>query len=72
MVQCDRTQPNGLAKVGTIEVRVYRHGHFIHGSLYESEKAAVQAVRAWEAIDGVVCEVDDITDHYRHGHAIAA
>jgi hypothetical protein len=56
----------------TIEVRVYRDGRFIFSQMCESEEQTAEAVRGWEGIDGVVCEVDDITDGSRHGHVIEA
>jgi hypothetical protein len=56
----------------TIEIRVYHYGHFVFSQLCESEEETAEAVRRWEQIDGVVCEVDDITDGSRHGHVIEA
>ena len=53
-----------------IEVRVYRFGQFIVSQQCASEEETAAAVRGWEEIDGVVCEVDDITDGSRHGHVI--
>jgi hypothetical protein len=53
-------------------VRVHRDGRFIFSQMCESEEETAAAVRGWEGIDGVVCEVDDITDGSRHGHVIEA
>jgi hypothetical protein len=55
-----------------IELRVYRYGQFIFSQRCESEEETAEAVRGWEDVDGVVCEVDDITDGSRHGHVVEA
>lgn len=49
----------------TIEVRVYRDGRLIERELCESEERAALVVEAWQEIDGVECEVDDLS--VRHG-----
>ena len=62
MLNTERTRrsdaPGGTP---TIEVRVYRCGQFILSQRCETEADTAAAVRGWEGIDGVVCEVDDIT-----------
>jgi hypothetical protein len=63
-------RPHVPGRTATIEMRVYRYGQFILSQLCEDEEETAEAVRGWEAIDGVVCEVDDITDGSRHGHLI--
>jgi hypothetical protein len=59
-----------LSGTPTIEVRVYRFGQFIFSQRCKSAREAAAAVHGWEAIDGVVCEVDDVADGLRHGHII--
>jgi hypothetical protein len=54
----------------TIEMRVYRYGQLIFSQLCGSEEETAEAVSGWEAVAGVVCEVDDLTDGSRHGHCI--
>jgi hypothetical protein len=67
----ERTRrPDVPVRTSTIEVRVYRDRQFIFSQLCESEEETAVAVRGWEAIDGVVCEVDDLTDGSRHGHLV--
>ena len=63
-------RPHVPDRTPTIEMRVYRDGQLIFSKLCESEEETAEAVRGWEDIDGVVCEVDDITDGSRHGHLI--
>lgn len=68
MLRCEHTQPDKLDETPLIEVRVYRFGHFIHGMVCESAEEAADAVHAWEEIDGVVCEVDDVTHRRERTH----
>jgi hypothetical protein len=70
MLSCERMRPDELAEAPTTEVRVYRFGHFIHSVLCTSDDEVAEAVRGWEDIDGVVCEVDDVTNQLRREHAI--
>ena len=49
----------------TIVVRVYRHGALVAETLCESEEEAAATVDQWSEVDGVECEVDDLT--FRHG-----
>jgi hypothetical protein len=51
----------------TIEVRVFRYGVLVASALCESEEEAALAVDEWSEIDGVECEVDDLTFHHRPG-----
>ena len=48
----------------TIEVRVYRGDEIVHRQLCESEEAATAEVTRWAEVDGVTCEVDDLS--FRH------
>lgn len=47
----------------TVEVRVYRHGVLVHQELCESEEQAALVVEEWSDLDGVSCEVDNLTPH---------
>lgn len=51
----------------TIEVRVYQHGALVHQELCESEEQAAVVVDGWSELEGVGCEVDDLTIHHRPG-----
>lgn len=51
----------------TIEVRVFRHGDLVHRELCESEEQAALVVEAWGELDGVECEVDDLSVRHRAG-----
>ncbi len=54
-------------EVPTIEVRVYRHGSLVHNELCESEEQAALVVDAWSELDGVECEVDDLSTRHHPG-----
>jgi hypothetical protein len=45
----------------TIEVRVFRHGTMVHRELCETEEQAALVVDSWSELDGVECEVDDLS-----------
>ena len=45
----------------TIEVRVYRDGELISRELCESEDEASLIVETWTELEGVTCEVDDLS-----------
>lgn len=51
----------------TVEVRVFRHGALVHRELCESEDQAALVVDEWSELDGVECEVDDLSIHHRPG-----
>jgi hypothetical protein len=51
----------------TVEVRVFRHGELVHTELCESEEQAALVVEQWSELDGVQCEVDDLTVKHRPG-----
>ncbi len=51
----------------TIEVRVFRRGQLVHQELCESEAEAAVVVDAWAELDGVECEVDDLSVRHRLG-----
>jgi flavodoxin len=51
----------------TIEVRVFRHGELVHRELCESEEQASLVIDEWAELDGVECEVDDLSVRHRPG-----
>lgn len=51
----------------TIEVRVFRHGELVHQERCESEEQASLVVDEWAELDGVECEVDDLSIHHQPG-----
>ena len=51
----------------TIEVRVYRDAVLVHQELCESEEQAALVVDEWAELDGIECEVDDLSTHNRPG-----
>lgn len=61
----NESRPQDHGETPTIEVRVYRDGRLAERELYESDDQAALAVEAWSEIEGVECEVDDLTiRHY--------
>ena len=50
-----------------IEVRVYRDGVLVQRELCESEDQAADVVDTWSELEGVVCEVDDLSVRHRPG-----
>lgn len=63
-------RPEDLGETPTIEVRVYRDGRLIERELCESDEQAVLVVEAGEEIDGVECEVDDLSIRHRPGDVL--
>jgi hypothetical protein len=51
----------------TVEVRVYRHGELVHSELCESEEQAALVIEEWSELDGVECEVDDLSVRHEPG-----
>lgn len=51
----------------TVEVRVYRHGDLVHRELCESEEQAALVIEEWSELDGVECEVDDLSVRHEPG-----
>ena len=47
-----------------LEVRVFRQGTLVHRELVESEEQAALVVERWAELDGVRCEVDDLSIHH--------
>jgi hypothetical protein len=54
----------------TIEVRVFRHGTLVHQELVESEEQAALVVDEWAELDGVQCEVDDLSIRHHPGEIL--
>jgi hypothetical protein len=54
----------------TVEVRVFRHGTLVHRELVESEEQAAAVVDEWAELDGVQCEVDDLSIRHRPGEIL--
>lgn len=67
--------PDSLAEewdnTPTIEVRVYRRGELIATELCESEAQASDIVDQWAELDGVTCEVDDMSVHHQPAQILA-
>ena len=57
-------------EVPTVEVRVFRHGTLVHRELVESEEQAALVVDDWAELDGVQCEVDDLSIRHRPGEVL--
>ena len=54
----------------TVEVRVFRHGELVHRELCESEEQASLVIDQWSELDGVECEVDDLSVRHRPGEIL--
>ncbi len=57
--------PDELASTPTIEVTVFRHGEVVHRELCETEAEAAAVADRWGEMDGVECQVDDLSVHHR-------
>jgi hypothetical protein len=69
------TGPSELAvderdEVPVVEVRVFRHGALVHRELCESEDRAALVVDEWSELDGVRCEVDDLSIRHEPGQVL--
>ncbi|HET6916891.1 MAG TPA: hypothetical protein VFH56_12445 [Acidimicrobiales bacterium] len=54
----------------TVEVRVWRHGELVHTELCESEEQAALILEEWQELDGVRCEVDDLSVRHHPGDVL--
>jgi hypothetical protein len=54
----------------TVEVRVYRHGELVHRELCESEERAALVIEEWSELDGIECEVDDLSVRHEAGQIL--
>jgi hypothetical protein len=50
-----------------VEVRVYRHGHLVARELCEDGDRVADVLDAWAELDGVECEVDDLSTRHHPG-----
>ena len=57
--------PQELGESPVVEVRVYRHGVLTLRQLCEGVEEAAAVVDAWSELDGVECEVDDLSVKHR-------
>lgn len=48
----------------TIEVRVFQEGKLVHRELCESEEQAGLVIETWSELEGVECEVEDLSAHH--------
>jgi hypothetical protein len=48
----------------TLEVTVYRDGEVLARTLCETAEEAADVVREWVEVEGVRCEVDDLSVHH--------
>lgn len=55
----------------TVEVNVFRDNELIHTELCESDEQAALVVEEWSELDGVRCEVDDLTVKHEPGDILA-
>jgi len=62
--------PSELGESPTVEVRVFRLGELVHRQLCESEEEAAAVVDRWIELEGVECEVDDLSTHHRPGEIL--
>jgi hypothetical protein len=54
----------------TVEVRVLRDGELVHQELCETADDAALVVEHWSEMEGVECEVDDLSAHHRAGDVL--
>lgn len=61
----DREVVDESGESPTVEVRVYRDDDLIHRELCESAEIAAAIVASWSDVEGVRCEINDLSS--RHG-----
>ena len=62
------SEPQREGSTPTLEVRVVRDGVVVQRELCESEEEASAVVETWSDVEGVACEVEDLTrDHGQGG-----
>ncbi len=54
----------------SVEVRVYRDGRLIERELCEDSERVTDLLDAWAEVDGVECEVDDLSARHRPGDVL--
>jgi hypothetical protein len=67
MSMMSELRPQDYGETPTVVVRVYRHGRLWLQELCESEDDAGLAVEEWSELEGVTCEVDDLSVRHRAG-----
>jgi hypothetical protein len=56
----------------TVEVRVFQYGRLVHQELCESDEQAALVVEEWSELEGVECEVDDLSSRHGPGDVLAS
>lgn len=54
----------------SVEVRVFRYGELVHQVRCESAEEAASVVEHWSELDGIECEVEDLSAHHRRGDVL--
>lgn len=54
----------------TVEVRVWLRGELVHTEFCESDEEASLVVDRWSELDGMQCEVDDLSVRHRPGEIL--
>jgi hypothetical protein len=71
MIVMSESRPENHGETPTLAVRVYRHGRLWVQELCESEDEAALAVEEWSELEGVTCEIDDLSVRHRAGDILA-
>ena len=71
MTTMSESRPQDHGETPTVELRVHRHGRLLVRELCESEDDAALAVDAWAELEGVECEVDDLSVRHRPAEILA-
>jgi hypothetical protein len=61
------SRPEDYGQTPTVAVRLYRHGRLWVQELCESADEAALSVEEWSELEGVTCEVDDLSVRHRAG-----
>lgn len=61
------SRPQDYGETPTVEVRVYRDGRLWLKELCESDDEAASVIEEWSQLEGVTCEVDDLSVRHRAG-----
>lgn len=64
-------RPEDYGETPTVVVRVYRDGRLWLQELCESDDDASLAVDEWSELEGVTCEVDDLSVRHRADEILA-
>jgi hypothetical protein len=64
-------RPEDYGETPTVVVRVYRDGRLWLQELCESDDEASLAVEEWSELEGVTCEVDDLSVRHRADEILA-